>query len=108
MRKFEKQKVRDRRKYWSVISLVTLSCGGTALAQTGHLHEAMAQFEAAIKLDPTYADAHYDLACALTETGHIPEAIEQFKAVLEIDPGDVKARNHLERLQAATNRVPGP
>ena len=34
MKNFEEQKNRNRRIYWSVISLVALSCGGTALAQT--------------------------------------------------------------------------
>ncbi len=34
MKDFEEQKNCNRRIYWSVISLVALSCGGTALAQT--------------------------------------------------------------------------
>jgi outer membrane receptor protein involved in Fe transport len=31
---YEEQKIRSRKVYWSVISLVALSCGGTALGQT--------------------------------------------------------------------------
>ena len=34
MKILEEQKIRNRRVYWSVISLVALSCGGTALGQT--------------------------------------------------------------------------
>src|ERR1700679_4063328 len=34
MKKFEEQKIRNRRIYYSVISLVALSCGGTALGQS--------------------------------------------------------------------------
>ena len=34
MKKFEEQKIQNRRIYWSVISLVALSCGGTALGQS--------------------------------------------------------------------------
>jgi outer membrane receptor protein involved in Fe transport len=34
MKTFEEQRNLKSRKYWSVISLVALSCGGTALAQT--------------------------------------------------------------------------
>ncbi|HWY29672.1 MAG TPA: hypothetical protein VNX46_02895, partial [Candidatus Acidoferrum sp.] len=34
MKNFEEQKIRNGRLYWSVISLVALSCGGTALGQT--------------------------------------------------------------------------
>lgn len=34
MKKFEEQKIRNCRQYWSVISLVALSCGGTALGQS--------------------------------------------------------------------------
>ena len=33
MKKFEEQRIRSRKVYWSVISLVALSCGGTALGQ---------------------------------------------------------------------------
>jgi outer membrane receptor protein involved in Fe transport len=34
MKKFEEQKIQNRRIYWSVISLVAFSCGGTALGQS--------------------------------------------------------------------------
>jgi len=34
MKILEEQKIRNRRVYWSVISLVALSCGGTALGQS--------------------------------------------------------------------------
>jgi outer membrane receptor protein involved in Fe transport len=34
MKNFEEQKICNRRIYWSVISLVALSCGGTALGQS--------------------------------------------------------------------------
>jgi len=37
MKRFEEQSVLNRRIYWSVISLVALSCGGTALAQMGNM-----------------------------------------------------------------------
>jgi len=41
-KKFTQRKNRNRRLYWSVISLVALSCGGTALAQTNALSAANA------------------------------------------------------------------
>ena len=34
MKNYEEQRIRSRKVYWSVISSVALSCGGTALAQT--------------------------------------------------------------------------
>ena len=41
MKALTKKKYRDRRrKYWSVISAVALSCGGTALAQTNNVSVA--------------------------------------------------------------------
>jgi len=40
IKKFTKRKNKNRRWYWSVIPVVALSCGGTALAQTNSVPEA--------------------------------------------------------------------
>ena len=48
--------------------------------------EAKAQFEAAIKLDPNMAEAHYWLGMALLNAGDMPGAKPKFEAYLKLAP----------------------
>ena len=48
--------------------------------------EARAQFEQAVKMDPTLADAHYWLGMALVNEGKLPEAVVAFEKYLELAP----------------------
>jgi tetratricopeptide (TPR) repeat protein len=57
-----------------------------ALAKTGRLPEAIAQYETALHLQPHYVQAHVILGSALAETGRLPEAIVQYKAALRLQP----------------------
>ena len=50
---------------------------GAVLAQTGHLPDAIDEFETALGLDPTLGPARNDLARAFVQSGHISSAIEQ-------------------------------
>jgi Flp pilus assembly protein TadD len=58
---------------------------GKSLLAAGNLDEAIAQFRNAIKLSPTYAPAHYQLALALTKKGKQDEAAEEFKKAAQLD-----------------------
>jgi len=51
--------------------------------------EAISEYQAALKLDPDYLEAHNYLAIALARQGKIPEAVEQFQQVTRIDPDSV-------------------
>ncbi len=48
--------------------------------------EAKAQFERAVKLDPTMADAHFRLGMASVNLGQLPEAIKAFEEYLKLAP----------------------
>jgi TolA-binding protein len=48
--------------------------------------EAKAQFEQAIKIDATFADAHYWLGMALLNEGKLPEAVASFEKYLSLAP----------------------
>jgi len=56
--------------------------------------------QAALALNPTLEETHYNLALALSMTGKIPEAIEEYKAALRLRPDYPEARNNLEHLLA--------
>jgi tetratricopeptide (TPR) repeat protein len=53
--------------------------------------QAIVEFEAAVKLDPTRADAFTELGHALIMKNKLDEAMEQFTKSLELDPESAKA-----------------
>jgi tetratricopeptide (TPR) repeat protein len=58
--------------------------------------DAIAQFQAALRIDPDYAEAHYNLGNALSQLpGRLPDAIAQSEAVLRLEPGDASAHSNL-------------
>jgi tetratricopeptide (TPR) repeat protein len=70
------------------------------------LPEAIAEFEAAVRLRPDYADAHNNLGNALAETpGRLADAIAEYKAALRIEPDHPKAHINLGDALAQTGRM---
>ena len=59
---------------------------GKRMLNAGDLDGAISQFRNAVKLSPTYAQAHYQLAIALSRKGEKEEAAEEFKKAAELDP----------------------
>ena len=59
---------------------------GVILWNSGKIAEAKTQFEQALQLDPTLAEAHYWLAMALVNEGKLAEAVPEFEKYLELAP----------------------
>ena len=59
---------------------------GKRMLNAGDLDGAISQFRNAIKLSPSYAPAHYELAVALSRKGDKAGAEESFKRAAELDP----------------------
>ena len=59
---------------------------GIALAVQKKLEQAVAEFAAAIRLRPHYAEAHNELGNVLRDQGKREEAIAEFRAAIRIDP----------------------
>ena len=70
---------------------------GNILSLAGRPTEALAQYEAAIRLDPGYAEAHYDAGNALVRLGRLPEAIAQYGQALQANPNMPDAQTALGR-----------
>ena len=62
--------------------------------------EAIAHYEAAVRLEPSNASMRNNLAVAYAQSGRIEEAIRQLKTALEHDPTHRGARGNLEKLLA--------
>jgi Flp pilus assembly protein TadD len=88
---------------------------GFALARAGHTPEAIAQYEAALRLKPDYAEAHYNLGIyaeshnnlgsALGSAGHMSEAIAHFKEALRLKPDFAEAHSNLGSALASTGHT---
>lgn len=66
------------------------------------LKDAITNYEAAIKHDPTYFDAQFGLGLASLEAGNLPRALSACEQALAIDPQDADARfNFALALQRA-------
>jgi tetratricopeptide (TPR) repeat protein len=76
------------------------------LAKTpSRIPEAIANYEAALRIDPDSAETHDNLGSALLEVpGRLPDAIAEFEAALRIKPGLAEAHNN---LGTALLKVPG-
>jgi Flp pilus assembly protein TadD len=79
---------------------------GLALLEVGRNAEAETQFREAVRLEPHWAIAYYNLATALQHQGEGPEAIAQYEAFLarcprRMSPLVAEARNRIGALKAA-------
>lgn len=77
-----------------------LNSGKTYAAQ-GKEKEAIIQFSNAIKIDPRYADAHFELAKAYLKTGSIMGAYSELRHTVALDPKNVQARLDLGQMLLA-------
>jgi tetratricopeptide (TPR) repeat protein len=79
---------------------------GIALAGIpGRLPEAIAQYQAALRIRPNYADAHNNLGCAWAQVpGRLPDAMAEFAAALRTKPDFPEAHFNLANALA---QVPG-
>jgi len=59
---------------------------GVILWNSGKIAEAQTQFEQAVKLDPTLAEAHYWLGMAMVNAGKTADAKTHFEEYLKLAP----------------------
>jgi tetratricopeptide (TPR) repeat protein len=75
---------------------------GAALEKQARFDEATAEFEAALRLKPDYAEAHNNLGIVKDKTGRLDEALEQFAEAIRLRPQFADPHNNravtLEKL----------
>ena len=73
---------------------------GNALAAQGQTAAAVTHYMEALRLQPGYAEIHYNIALALLNVpGRGNEAAAQLEAYLRIRPGNEAARQILARIR---------
>jgi tetratricopeptide (TPR) repeat protein len=69
--------------------------------------DAIAEFQAALRIDPQSAAAHFNLGRALAAMpDRLPDAVEEYKASLRIDPEVAEAHFELAYRLAQLGRAP--
>jgi tetratricopeptide (TPR) repeat protein len=74
---------------------VALNTLGAALLSAGNLEDAAGLFARALKANPRYTNARYNLASAQAEQQRWEQAAAEFRKVLAENPEDAGARQHL-------------
>jgi tetratricopeptide (TPR) repeat protein len=86
----------------------TLSLLAESLRRQGREDESTSCLHEALKLDPNYEEAHYNIGCALRFDGRYEEAIEHFERAVELDPDYACAHAELgHALLAQVRRAMG-
>ena len=72
----------------------------------GRHEEAVAEYQASIAADATFADALHGLARAYQDMDKLDEAIEVSKKIAELEPDDILAHTSLSILYQKKGMVP--
>jgi tetratricopeptide (TPR) repeat protein len=78
---------------------------GRDLAKQGRLEEALAEFEAALKLDPNTKVAHLAAGAVKARLHREDEALKHFREVLRIDPLNLQAHLRAARVLLAKREI---
>ena len=65
----------------------------------GWIQEAKAEFEEAIRYNPNYANAHFNLGLVLYQTRNMTASVHEFQTTLKIDPNHTMAKLQLQNMQ---------
>jgi len=78
---------------------------GNALRTEGRIDEAITAYGTAIRLKPTFADAHNNLGVALGVKGRLDEAIAAFDTAIRLQPDSADAHNNLGNALGMKGRL---
>jgi tetratricopeptide (TPR) repeat protein len=79
---------------------------GKAYAAQGKEKEAIIQFANAVKIDPHFAAAHFELAKAYMKSGSAIGAYSELRRTVDLDPKNVEARLTLGQIYLAARQYP--
>ncbi len=77
---------------------------GTLRKSQNRWPEAIAAYQAALRLDSSLTDAHYNLGNALRAQGDLEEALESFRRALELNSGHFHSLAALGQMMHAAGR----
>jgi Flp pilus assembly protein TadD len=78
---------------------------GLHLYRAGRVDEAMADYRAALAINPTYMNANNNLGHALAELGRPAEALPYYRVAQQVQPGNLEVRNNLANALSDLNQI---
>lgn len=78
---------------------------GLALANQGAFAKASLEFRNALKLDPSFTPAHFEMAKLLERDNQLSAALRHLSKIVEIDPSHVSARVKLAQIMLFADYV---
>jgi Tfp pilus assembly protein PilF len=78
---------------------------GIRVAQLGLWREALAHWERAVKLDPTYAPAYNNLAIGYEQQGDFEKARNAYEKALELNPNNAYIKQNYELFREINDRT---
>jgi protein O-mannosyl-transferase len=78
---------------------------GMVMLYQGRIDEAIAQYQAALQINPSYAAAYNNLGNTLLMEGRTGEAIAQFGELLKINPSSAEAHYNLGNALSSQGRT---
>jgi tetratricopeptide (TPR) repeat protein len=78
---------------------------GQALANQGRFNEAIAQYSAALRIQPDFYRAHLNLGAALAAQGRMDAAMAQYSEALRIQPDSPEPHNNLGNALKRQGRI---
>ena len=79
---------------------------GNALFAAGRLEEAISQYRAALRIDPSAAEAYNNWGRALAQQGKWEEAIAKYREALRIKPNYPLASSNLDQALSRAGQAP--
>ena len=78
---------------------------GIRVAQLGLWRKALAHWERAVKLDPTYAPAYNNLAIGYEQQGEFEKARNAYEKALELNPNNTYIKQNYELFKEINDRT---
>ena len=78
---------------------------GIQVAQLGLWREALAHWERAVKLDPSYAAAYNNLAIGYEQQGDFEKARNAYEKALELNPNNQYIKQNFELFKEINDRT---
>jgi Tfp pilus assembly protein PilF len=78
---------------------------GIRVAQLGLWNEAVARWERAVEIDPTYAQAYNNLAIGYEHQGEFDKARGAYEKALQLDPDNTYIKQNYELFREINDRT---